>query len=47
MNLVDTVKLLPGDRVEYAGDRQTTDEWTMELRGTVVRMTPRGGHPDP
>jgi hypothetical protein len=43
MNLVDSVKLLPGDRVEYAGDRQMTDEWIMEFRGTVVRVAPRGG----
>jgi hypothetical protein len=43
MNRVDAVKLLPGDRIEYAGDRQVTAEWFTVYSGTVIEVTPRGG----
>jgi hypothetical protein len=43
MNLVDAVKLLPGDRIDWAGNVRETDKWNVEYSGAVVKVTPAGG----
>jgi hypothetical protein len=43
LNLVDALRLIPGDRIEYAGDVRETAEWSVKYSGTVVRVTKQGG----